>query len=47
MVRVVRGGTLDDTSGLKPTMHFWTRSRQPWVALPDDATLFETQPDSR
>ena len=43
-VRVVRGGTLDDTSWLNPQTHFWTRSKQPWVALPQDATLFETQP---
>jgi hypothetical protein len=44
MFRVVRGGTLDDTSWLKPTAHYWTRSKQPWVALPEDATVFETQP---
>ena len=30
----VRGGTLDDTSWLRPTMHFWTRSKQPWITLP-------------
>jgi len=44
-IRVVRGGTLDDTSWLRPTAHYWTRSRQPWVVLPDDAAVFETQPD--
>lgn len=43
-VRIVRGGTLDDTSWLKPTMHFWTRSAQPWVRLPADITIYETQP---
>jgi hypothetical protein len=42
--RVVRGGTLDNTSWLRPTTHFWTRSKQPWVVLPGDATVFETQP---
>ena len=31
----VRAGTLDDTSWLRPTAHFWTRSAQPWVALPE------------
>ncbi len=46
MIRVVRGGTLDNTSWLTPTAHYWTRSRQPWVALPEDATVFATQPDS-
>jgi hypothetical protein len=35
MVRVIRAGTLDDTSWVRPTVHFWTRSRQPWVLLPD------------
>jgi hypothetical protein len=45
MIRVVRGGTLDDTSWLKPTAHYWTRSKQPWVVLPEGATMHETQPD--
>ena len=45
MFRVVRGGTLDDTSWLKPTAHYWTRSKQPWVALPEDAAIFATHPD--
>ena len=40
----VRAGTLDDTSWLRPTVHFWTRSAQPWVALPDGDVRFETQP---
>jgi hypothetical protein len=43
-VRVIRGGTLDDTSWLRPTIHFWTRSAQPWVTLPDSVTIHETQP---
>jgi hypothetical protein len=45
MIRVVRGGTLDDTSWLRPTAHYWTRSRQPWVALPEGAAVFDRQPD--
>src|SRR5271166_1821141 len=43
-VRNVRGGTLDDTSWQRPTVHFWTRSKQPWVVLPEGAQSFETQP---
>ena len=43
-VRVIRAGTLDDTSWLRPTIHFWTRSRQPWVVLPAGAQRHETQP---
>jgi hypothetical protein len=45
MTRVVRGGTLDDTSWLSPTAHYWTRSRQPWVVLPEGTTVLETQPN--
>jgi hypothetical protein len=40
----VRAGTLDDTSWLRPTVHFWTRIKQPWVALPKGDQSFETQP---
>jgi hypothetical protein len=43
-LRRVRAGTLDDTSWLRPTAHFWTRSKQPWVALPAGDRVFETQP---
>jgi hypothetical protein len=42
--RTIRGGTLDDTSWLKPTMHFWTRSKQPWVVMPDGDACYDTQP---
>jgi hypothetical protein len=41
----VRAGTLDDTAWLRPTMHFWTRSKQPWVRLPEGSEVFDTQPD--
>ena len=44
-VRNVRAGTLDDTSWLRPTVHFWTRSKQPWIALPEGGRNFETQPE--
>jgi hypothetical protein len=44
IVRNVRGGTLDDTSWLRPTTHFWTRSKQPWVILPEGDQIFEAQP---
>ena len=30
----VKCGTLDDTSRLRPVVHFWTSSAQPWVAIP-------------
>ena len=42
--RIVRAGTLDDTSWVRPTTHFWTRSKQPWVVLPEGDVIYETQP---
>lgn len=43
----LKPGTLDDTSWLRPTLHVWTRSAQPWVSIPDNAANFETQPADR
>ena len=43
--RRVRAGTLDDTSWVRPTVHFWIRSKQPWVTLPEGDRVFETQPE--
>ena len=45
-LRRVRAGTLDDTSWLRPTAHFWTRSKQPWITLPAGDQVFATQPDA-
>lgn len=41
----VKPGTLDDTSGLKPNVHVWLRSRQLWVEVPGDVPTFDTQPE--
>jgi hypothetical protein len=46
VVRVIRAGNLDDTSWVRPTIHFWTHSRQPWVVLPEGDQQYETQPES-
>ena len=43
----LKPGTLDNTSWLHPTVHVWTRSAQPWVIIPEDATKFKTQPADR
>ncbi len=40
----VKPGTLDDTSWLAPGVHVWTRSKQPWVEIPDGVRCFEGQP---
>jgi hypothetical protein len=43
-LRLIRGGSLDDPSWLTPRLHFWVRSKQPWVVLPNGSQCFETQP---
>ena len=43
----VRGGTLDDPSAVKPDIHIYTKSRVPWVVLPDDTPAFEVYYDTR
>ncbi len=43
---VIRPGTLDDTSRVKPEAHIWTRSKQPWVPLPDGVPAFDTVYDA-
>jgi hypothetical protein len=42
--RGVQSGTLDNTSWLRPTTHVWTRSKQPWITLPEGDQIFEAQP---
>ncbi len=39
-LRFVRVGTLDDPTALKPDVHIYTRSKQPWVALPEGVPAF-------
>ena len=37
----VKAGTLDDTAGLEPDAHYWTRSKQPWAPIPPGARCIE------
>lgn len=39
--RFVRVGTLDEPTALAPDVHIFTRSKQPWVRLPEGARTFE------
>jgi hypothetical protein len=41
---IVRGGTLDDTTGVYLAGHIWTRSRQPWFEIPAGSVTYEQQP---
>jgi hypothetical protein len=40
-LRFVRGGTLGDPRSVTPDVHIYTRSKVPWLALPDSAPAFE------
>ncbi|MBV9995767.1 MAG: GFA family protein [Caulobacteraceae bacterium] len=39
----LKAGTLDDPSDLAPTIHAWTRSRQPWMQLPEGVEVLAEQ----
>jgi hypothetical protein len=43
----VRAGTLDEPSSVSPDVHIYTRSKLPWVRLPDDVAAFEVYYDSK
>ena len=45
-VRFVRAGTLDEPSAVAPDVHIFTRSKLPWVALPDDVPAFDVYYDT-
>ena len=40
---VMRPGTLDDTSWVRPIAHIWTRSAQPWFVFPEGVPKYEKQ----
>jgi hypothetical protein len=44
-IRILRPGTLDDTSWLRPVGSIWTRSAQPWVAALAGAFDHAEQPE--
>lgn len=37
-ILAVKAGTLDDRSGVQPTVQVWCDEKQPWVDLPDMVT---------
>jgi hypothetical protein len=43
----VRGGTLDDSRGVGPDVHIYTRSKVDWVELPDSVPAFDEYYDTR
>jgi hypothetical protein len=46
-LRFVRVGTLDDPAALSPDVHIYTRSRLPWVRLPEDVPAFDAYYDMK
>jgi hypothetical protein len=40
-VLFVRAGTLDDPSWVQPDVHIFTRSKLPWVTLPESTPAYE------
>jgi hypothetical protein len=45
-VRFVRAGTLDDPASVAPDVHIFTRSKLPWVELPDEVPAFNVYYDT-
>jgi hypothetical protein len=47
VLRFVRVGTLDDPAAVPPDVHIYTRSKLPWVILPDDVPAFDAYYDTK
>jgi hypothetical protein len=43
----VRAGTLDEPDAVAPDVHIYTRSKVPWVTLPEGVPAFDVYYDSR
>ena len=46
-MRFVRAGTLDDPASVGADVHIFTRSKLPWVVLPDDVPAFNVYYDTQ
>ncbi len=46
-LRFVRVGTLDDPAALPPDVHIFTRSKLPWVRLPEGVPAFDVYYDTK
>jgi hypothetical protein len=44
-VRFVRGGTLDDPTGITPDVHIYIRSKVGWLTLPEGTPAFDAYYD--
>jgi hypothetical protein len=46
-VNFVRAGTLDDPSSVSPDVHIYTKSKVPWVTLPESVPAFDVYYDTK
>jgi hypothetical protein len=46
-IAFVRGGTLDEPSTVSPDVHIYTRSKLPWVRLPQDVPAVDVYYDTK
>jgi hypothetical protein len=46
-VRFVRAGTLDDPASVTPDVHIFTRTKLPWVTLPESVPAFRVYYDTK
>jgi hypothetical protein len=46
-IRFVRAGTLDDPTSVAPDVHIFTRSKLPWVTLPESVPAFDVYYDTK
>jgi hypothetical protein len=46
-IRFVRAGTLDNPATVAPDVHIFTRSKLPWVTLPDSVPAFDVYYDTK
>ena len=43
-LRFLRAGTLDESEHVMPDAHFFTRSKHPWIQIPESVRSFEALP---
>ena len=41
---IIKAGTLNDKSWLKPTTQFWCSTSQPWLDMSDELTKYDENP---
>jgi hypothetical protein len=46
-VRFVRAGTLDEPASVAPDVHIYTRSKLPWVTLPESVPAYKSYYDTQ